>query len=195
MQCSIRTLITLLLPIAAFAVSCDDDGPTPAERFCDAAAGVPADGCEGGCQDALLADCAKLAGVLNDGYLDRSADCMEAGGELVGCMRESTAALTPTQAHRDLAASFCSSCALGVSGCEDVFFSGGDDDSARLGAAIVPLSDGLANQIASECASGLTCAATFASCSQAQIAAAGLPTNAIGCLVNEVFLGGDATCE
>lgn len=201
MQRTIRTLATLMLPLVpalGLLPSCDaDDDPTPAERFCEAAAGAmePCDG-PGGCQEALLADCAGVAGLLNDNYLDQSATCIDAGGEMVPCMRDSTAALTPTQAHRDLAAAFCSSCALGVSGCEDLFFSDGDDDTARLGAVIVPLSDGLADQIASECASGLTCAATFSSCSQSQIAKAGLPTEAIGCLVEEVFLGGSgATCE
>jgi hypothetical protein len=200
MKRSIRILATLLLPLTLPLASCDDE-PTAAERFCDAAAGSmqPCEG-EGGCHEALLADCATLAGLLNDQVLDHGATCMEGGGEMIGCMRESTAALTPTQAHRDLAADFCSSCALGVSGCESVFFADdedeAEDESARAGAVIVPLSDSLANQIASSCTSGLTCSATFAGCAQAEIVKAGLPTQVVTCLVDEIFLGdGSGTCD
>jgi hypothetical protein len=195
MKRSIRILATLL-PLTLPLASCDDE-PTAAERFCDAAASstAPCEG-DGGCQEALLADCATLAGLLNDQVLDHGATCMEGGGEMIACMRESTAALTPTQAHRDLAADFCSSCALGVSGCESVFFADDEDESARAGAVIVPLSDGLANQIASSCTSGLTCSATFASCAQAEIVKAGLPTQVVACLVDEIFLGdGSGTCD
>jgi hypothetical protein len=188
--------ITTWTCLLLFAGCGGDDGPTVQERFCEAAAGSmsPCAG-QGGCDDALMTDCAGMAGVLNDTYLEASTACMEMGGEMVGCMKDSLGALTPSDAHRNLASAFCSECALGISGCEDVFFSEDDDDAAKAGAVVVPLSDALADQIASECASGLTCAASFSSCAQGQIAAAGLPTDTVGCMVEKVFLGsGDAMC-
>lgn len=171
------------------ASACDDGSsePTPAERFCDAAAPSAAD-------DPLLSDCGTVAGVLNDGYLEAAAVCTEAGAAPVDCLVSEVDTLAPSDAHRSLAATFCSECALGISGCEDVFFGGGEDDTALAGAIVVPLSDGLVETIETECASGLTCAATFVSCAQEQIVAYGLPTETATCLVQRVFLGGTDGC-
>jgi hypothetical protein len=170
------------------AAACDGDAePTPADRFCDAASSAAA-------ADPLLSDCGTVAGVLNDSYLDAAATCTEAGGAPVDCLVSEVDTLAPSDAHRSLAAAFCSECALGVSGCEDLFFGGGEDDTALAGAIVVPLSDGLVQTIEAECASGLTCAATFVSCAQEQIVAYGLPTETATCLVERVFLGGTDGC-
>jgi hypothetical protein len=181
---------TLLLTLA-----CGAEEPTVAERFCEVAADSTGP-CEGNaCNDALITDCATMAGLLNDGYLEASTACMETGGDMMTCLKDSLGALAPSDAHRNLASSFCSSCALGVSGCEDVFFSEEDGDAAKAGAVIVPLSDGLADQISDECTSGLTCAATFAGCAQGQIASTGLPSETAKCLVEEIFLGSGTGCS
>lgn len=177
--------VSLVLALGCASIGCDGaEEPTVEERFCEAAA-ASADA-----DDPLLADCASLAGLLNDGYLEAATVCVEGGGETVGCLRQEVGALSPSPAHTELASAFCSECALGVSGCEDVFFAGGEDDAARAGAVIVPLSDDVTAQIQAECTSGLTCAATFVSCAQGQIAAAGLPTETVEALIQNVFLGG-----
>lgn len=182
-------VVAYVLVLSAAASACDGgtDEPSAAERFCEVAA-------SGEAVDPLLSDCGTVAGVLNDVYLDAAASCTEAGGAPVDCLASEVDALAPSDAHRSLAAAFCSECALGVSGCEDLFFGGGDDDTALAGAVVVPLSDGLVQAIESECASGLTCAATFVGCAQQQIVAYGVPTETVECLVDRVFLGGEEAC-
>jgi hypothetical protein len=182
-----KTACIVALTLAGAACDGGSDEPSAAERFCSAAGSSDS-------ADPLLADCGTVAGVLNDAYLEAAATCTEAGGAPVDCLASEVDALAPSQAHRSLASAFCSECALGVSGCEDLFFGGGEDDTALAGAIVVPLSDDLAATIQGECASGLTCAATFVNCAQEQIVSYGLPTETVKCLIDRVFLGGEGSC-
>src|SRR5262245_3829518 len=99
--------------------SCGDDEsstpskppPTPAERMC-ALAKKAIEGCAGAtaCDQALVTDCAAIAGMLSDPYLEAVASCIESGGSPLSCLASSTGALTPTQAHHDFATQFCKEC-------------------------------------------------------------------------------------
>src|SRR5262245_25525940 len=77
----------LLGAVSLEACGSDDSGGggtgkplTPAERMCKDVKDAIAR-CGGGtCDQALLADCQKVAGVLSDPFLSAAADCMEKGG-------------------------------------------------------------------------------------------------------------------
>jgi hypothetical protein len=94
-------------------------------------------------------------------------------------------------AHDAFASAFCSECGFGISGCEETLFgTGGDDDLAIVGALITPLGDALVTELQNECASGLTCLATFSTCAQEVLARQALPTETLTCVVEQLTTGG-----
>jgi hypothetical protein len=135
------------------------------------------------CDAALATDCTSVAGMLSDPYLDALSDCMKSGGAPTSCLVSSIPALQPTDAQRAFAQQFCSECLLGVPGCEEAFF-GGQGDAAIAGNLILPLGDSLVDQLRMECASGLTCAATFSTCAEKVFAERAIPTATATCLVS-----------
>ncbi|MCA9646219.1 MAG: hypothetical protein KC492_36260, partial [Myxococcales bacterium] len=179
------------LAFLGMLVSCGSDGTssdqqTPAERMCSAArAYLDQCGATTPCDEALVTDCAAVASIVSDDFLTSTEQCIRAGESPFACLPKGAAALTPTQAHRDLAQKFCEKCALGAPHCEELFFSseasGGSGD-ARIGLAFLPFGDALANQVAEECASGLTCSATFLNCAQQVIARQAIPEETLACV-------------
>ena len=182
---------TLLLGLGA----CDDDESassggkkklTPAQRLCNKVGdALSSCGQATPCDEALLADCADLAAMLSDPYLEAAADCIDAGGVPQDCFVDALSSLAPTQAHNDFGAKFCAECLFGLPGCEETLFGAGDGDQAIARALILPLGDNLVNQIADECASGLSCA-TFPSCVQGVLAQQALPENTLQCVIDSL---------
>jgi hypothetical protein len=187
---------------ASAACGSDEDGssgggsePTPAERFCGALESR-IDQCGGTeCDQALVKDCADVAGVFSDPYLSAAATCLEDGGSLTTCLSDAFGAVKPTDAHRQFAEQFCSKCLLGVPGCEEAFFSPDGGDASLAGKLIVPFGDGLVAELGEKCASGLTCAATFSSCAQQVLVARALPDAVAQCLITSLVSGGDDAGE
>src|SRR5262249_15243199 len=88
---------------------------------------------------------------------------------------------------------FCDKCALGVPKCEDAFFGGGGGDAQAAGILLLPLGDGLVDQLRTECADGFGCAAKFSSCAEQVLANRGLPEETLGCLLDSIQGKGAAT--
>jgi hypothetical protein len=180
----------------------EDDGgqpPTAAEAACAAVAEwMTSCGPAGPCDDALLADCAGFAAVVSDGYLDALRQCVSAGQPPSSCMGSALTALQPSASHQQLAATFCAQCALGVPGCEQVFFGGGgseEDSDERLGLVLLPFGDAVVDQVAAECTQGPTCAGTFVGCAQGVIAAQAVPQQSLQCFVDQALGNGDPPRE
>ena len=200
-----RFSIALVSLSALVAVGCGSDEesadkvdePTPGELLCasiedsiqQCAAKTP-------CDDALVADCADVVDVLSEPFLESTRACVEdKAGSPTGCLVKGLAGLTPTAAHKNLASAFCSTCAFGAPGCESAFFSADGSENA-LGTAILPLSDDVVAEIAGECASGVTCAATFVNCTQGVLTKRALPTETAKCVVENLVAGGQgASCD
>jgi hypothetical protein len=114
-------------------------------------------------------------------------------------LASSLTGLTPTEAHKKFAATFCSKCTGGViPSCEQLFFAPGDQVPEELrvaGKVILPLSDGLTAQLETECASAnpLTCVANFSSCAQGVLANNALPTETGKCLLDALISGSSTT--
>jgi hypothetical protein len=177
----------------SFVLACkaDEEPPTAAERYCGAVAAQAAS-CGTGtpCDEALVTDCAGVAGLFNDSLLDAAATCVEMGGNPLGCVVDSRESVQRSAAHDAFAAAFCSECALGISGCEETLFGDGDNDELAIaGALITPLGDALVTELTNECASGLTCLATFSSCAQEVLARQALPTDTLTCVVEQLTSG------
>jgi hypothetical protein len=176
----------------ALCIGCStEDSPTPAQRFCNAVA-IQTESCGMGspCDEALVTDCAGVAGLFNDSLLTAATSCVEDGGNPLGCVVDARDAVQPSAAHDAFASAFCSECALGVSGCEETLFgSGDDDDLAVAGAVITPLGDALVTELQNECTSGFTCLATFSSCAQEVLARQALPTETATCIVEQLVSG------
>jgi hypothetical protein len=169
---------------------------TPAEAFCEEVeARVTRCGPATPCDDALVADCADLAGVLSDGYLAAATSCLKAGGTVTACLQEGLGGLSPTDAHRAFAAQFCGECLLGVPGCEDAFFTGDGSDASLAGNVVIPFGDGLVDEIAATCATGLTCLATFSSCAQQVLVGRALPDNVAKCMLDQLLGTAPAPAE
>ncbi len=181
----------------SLCVACkgEEEAPTPAQRYCNAvAAQAEACGASTPCDEALVTDCAGVAGLFNDSLLSAAATCVEEGGSPLGCVVDSRAAVQRSAAHDAFASAFCSECAFGVSGCEETLFGDGDDDELAIaGALITPLGDALVSELQNECASGLTCLATFTSCAQEVLARQALPTETLTCVVDQLLSGEGST--
>jgi hypothetical protein len=156
-----------------------------AERFCDTLSDY-VNGCgpKSPCDEGLVNDCADVAGILSDGYLSSAEKCIRDGIAPTSCLVSAVSGLQPSAAHRAFAETFCGECAFGVSGCVEAFFAGGTGDTQLVGNLVLPLGDGLVQEIAAECASGLTCLATFASCAQGVLAKRAIPEATVSCLLS-----------
>jgi hypothetical protein len=185
---SLRRCILISLALTGAVVAACDGGETernepksPGERLCQAIAdAIQGCGMATPCDQALVADCAELVSSFSDPYLEAAADCIEAGGIPQQCLVDALGALQPTAAQAAFAAQFCSECALGIPGCEEQVF--GSGEYAIAGKIILPLGDELVGDLAAECATGLTCAATFVSCAQGVLAKRAIPENTLQCL-------------
>ncbi len=159
--------------------------PTPAERVCGLIEDVVTS-CESAsaCDLALVDDCAGVAGLLSEPLLIAAADCIDGGMAPLDCLVSAVETLAPTASHEAFAEQFCSECLFGLPGCESSFYGGDDSDDAGLaGALILPLGDELVDAIASECASGLSCA-TFPTCAQGVLAGQAIPEATLGCILD-----------
>jgi hypothetical protein len=182
---------------AGLVFACGDDegggdgGPpakTPAQLFCEAVEKkVTECGAATPCDQALVGDCGEVVAVLSDSYIQAATACIEAGGGPLGCLGSSLGAAEPSAAHQAFASQFCSSCAFGVTGCEGLFFSQGEgSEVAVAGALVLPFGDDVVNELATECASGITCLATFTSCAQGVLASRAIPDQTLGCVVDSL---------
>jgi len=183
-------------------VACGDDEssttkkpqPTPGEKLC-ASIADSLERCPGQttpCDDALLKDCAGVVDILSGPFIEATRACVEAGtATATGCLVDALGGLSPSDAHKQLASAFCSTCAFGAPGCEDVFFSN-DGSKYALGTVILPLSDAVTNQIAAECASDATCLGSFVSCAEGVLAKNALPTETAKCLIDSLISGNAA---
>lgn len=177
--------IGLAVSLLASCKSDDDGGQSPAQRYC-AAVEIQQTSCgsASACDEAILTDCSGVTSMLNDAYVDESANCVESGGTALGCLVESRSAVAPSSAHQAFASAFCSNCALGVSGCEETLFDTEESDLAVAGAIILPLGDALVQKLQDECTSGFTCLATFSSCAQGVLAQEAIPTDTLQCVID-----------
>lgn len=135
------------------------------------------------CDDAILADCADVVGMLSAPYLKAMSACLGAGEVPALCILAATMSLEPTAAHRGLARAYCDECLFGLSGCEDVFYFG-EDDQFGLGSIALPFSDELVQQIAEECTQDLTCSVDLPACAQDVLVNHLVPEKTVLCLIN-----------
>lgn len=140
------------------------------------------------CDEALLADCDAMLGIVNDEVVAAMASCVGGGQSPVGCLVGAAAEATPRESHLSFAAQFCSECALGVPGCEEAFFS--DTSDIEVGLAVLPFGDDVVTQLRDECATGLGCAASFSSCAQEVLAQQTIPAATIECVLGGLLSPG-----
>lgn len=159
---------------------------TPAERMCKSVSdAISSCGSATPCDQALVADCADVVGLLSDSYLESTATCIEGGGVPQDCMVDALAALTPTPAHAAFGATFCETCAFGIPGCEETLFSG-EGEFAVVGKLLLPFSDSLVEELAATCASSALDCPNIPQCFQGVIAQHALPENTISCVVDNI---------
>lgn len=170
---------------------------TPGQELCESIASyVNQCGAATPCDQALVADCAKVVDLLSAEFLSATKDCMKAGGSPASCLSSSLGGLTPTAAQQKFATTFCSECTGGlVPGCEQVFFAEGDTVPEKLkvaGKVILPFSDTLVSALETDCAtaSPLTCVANFSTCAQQTLAKQAIPTESAQCILNTLISGG-----
>ncbi|WAS90814.1 hypothetical protein [Nannocystis punicea] len=189
-------LSSLLLGAALTVLGCGGGGKSdkteqsPADQFCGslseyvhacAAAATP-------CDEAMIADCASVVGLVSDGFLRSASDCIQAGGSPFSCLAGAIGGLAPSPAHEAFVAQFCDECAFGVGGCEDVLLgrSEGPPELAVASALVLPLGDSLVDALRAECATGLGCLATFPNCAQKVLAQQVIPEQTLQCLLDSL---------
>jgi hypothetical protein len=160
----------------------------PAQAVCQSIGDYVARCGGGACDQALVADCSKVTGIVSDPFLTSVQSCLASGEQPAACLGR-VRGLQPTQAQRDFAREFCSECVLGVSGCEEAFFAAAGEEPADwqvAGLAVLPLGDDLVRDLTTECATGFGCLATFSNCAQRVIAERALPDATIECVLDQV---------
>ncbi|MDC0667921.1 hypothetical protein [Nannocystis radixulma] len=185
-------LSSLLLGAALTALGCggksEKPEETPAAQFCGslseyvgacAAAATP-------CDEAMIADCASVVGLVSDGFLRSASDCIQGGGSPFSCLAGAIQGLAPSAAHEAFVAQFCDECAFGIGGCADVLLgrAEGPPELAAASALILPLGDSLVDALREQCTSGLTCLATFPQCAQKVLAEQVIPEQTLQCLLD-----------
>jgi hypothetical protein len=144
------------------------------------------------CNDELAASCGSLASVLNPTLLDAARKCAEAAtcdGAPASCLASAAAEAQPREAHQKLAKAYCSRCTAAGSACEEAFVSR-EGASKALAALALPLSDALADEVATKCTSTPGCGATFLACAQAVVTKAvgeQLDADGAACLMKGMF--------
>jgi C2 domain len=163
--------LAIAIGLAALHAGCSSDPPNPAAAFCGSASDAVkkcADA-SGGCGEAFVTDCAKIAAALNPTTLEAATSCLSAatceGAPLAKCLPEAAKAAKPTDAQKVLAKSYCNTCTLGggVEACEETFY-GKDGAPSALGLLLLPFGDGVVRDVDKTCASTPGCGATFPAC-------------------------------
>jgi hypothetical protein len=150
----------------------------------------------GACDQAMLDDCANLAGVLSDPYLTAAAECMEAGGAPTSCLGSSLSALESTPGQEEFVQKFCSDCPpFPIPGCEDALLGKGNvpDQLKDIKKLFTPFGDPVLADIDAQCFGTVQCLAEISSCIQQVLVSRAVPTNTVSCIVNTFISGGSAT--
>ncbi len=166
---------------------------TAGQRMCKSLKDAVARCGAGACDQALIDDCEKIAGVLSDPYLIASAECMEQGGAATSCLASSLSALTPTPAQEEFVAKFCSDCPpVPIPGCEDALLGKGNVPEQLQSARqlLSPFGDAVLKDIETQCFGGLTCLAELSSCVQQVLVTRAVPSNTVQCLTSTLLTGG-----
>lgn len=179
----------------------DVNGTQQASGLCTEMTKLPekcsaaASGAAGACIAKLASTCDGFSKLLNPKLVDAATSCMaEASCDAapMSCLAKSATALEPTDAQTKLAKAFCDSCSP-VSGaaCEKTFLS----PASPLGKILLPLGDGVANDIGEQCATGITCGATFPTCAQGVVTKAlaeSLDKDGVECLLTALAGAADS---
>jgi hypothetical protein len=155
------------------------------------------------CEQAIVDDCIDVVSLLSDDLVEHTATCVDTGAPLLECLPYALFTLTPSDAHREFAAAFCSKCqpAPFVSNCEEIILGNAegnaDDDGALVSVArsiVFALGDELVRDITAECVSGLTCLVEFPSCAQEVLVKHLVPEETAYCLVSTLIAGETLSC-
>jgi hypothetical protein len=164
---------------------------TAAEQTCQALAGYLEE-CGGGtsCDEALLADCAQVTGLLNDAYLNALTQCLGTEKKSPSsCLQGAVAEVQATASHQAFAERFCSGCMFGVTGCTELILGGeeqGNDMAAAARKLVFSPGDSVVDEISDKCTSGMTCAAELPECAKQVLVARGIPESSIECLLGSL---------
>jgi uncharacterized membrane protein YgcG len=195
---------TPLIALVVGACTAEESAPEPvvvsaAERMCAVLTeSIGACAAEAtACEQAFVADCADVVGIFSDAFLEGATACLEEGSAFGACVGETVQALEPSAAQAAFAEQFCGQCALGVPGCVSTLFAGSDGDAQAVGMLLLPLSDGLVDELTTSCASSFGCLATFSSCAQGVIVQRGVPENTAVCLLDTLMhpSAGTSSCD
>lgn len=150
--------------------SCTSAPPAQPATFCSVARSSNCDE-PSSCDTMIAASCGELADVLSASTLTAAQHCLESGVcGTANCLSQAQKSATRSKAHRDLATSFCSSCAPDVEECGTRFYG---KKSGLPGALVLPYSENLVQSVNAACtADSERCRASFATCATETIARA-----------------------
>ncbi len=162
------SLAASLVAAGLVVVACSAEVPvtsTPEEAFCDAISGTSGT-CQGGCEDVLRTDCAKVATSLQPAALRKATDCFLSGACASVCLSKTLVDLSPSEGHGKVRDQYCGTCAQGQAGCATAFYAPQTPSSqGGAGTPILPFSDDAIRNVAADCAASEGCQLGFSSCS------------------------------
>ncbi len=159
-----RLLFSAGFVVLTLLAGCTSPTPLRVGSFCSAAESVSAT-CKkpSDCDGPLTTGCASLEKALSPSMLVAARDCLESGVcGATSCVGRAKTSVVPTDAHLDLATSYCTTCAPDVSGCEGNFYA---RKSKLPGGLVLPYGEAIARAVAESCTiDASTCRSEFAVC-------------------------------
>lgn len=120
------------------------------------------------CDKTLAGACAKLDKVVTTTTITAAQGCLESGVcGVASCLSRAQKASTPSDAHKQLAANYCNTCATGQADCETNFYKKG---SKAPGLLVLPYTADIVSKVDAECTGSQGCQAKFATCAREVLA-------------------------
>jgi C2 domain len=156
--------------VVGLGTACTSEAPSGPATYCSAAKAASTKCAEpSSCDEVLTTSCTSLESVLTASTLKAAQDCLESGiCGVAACLTRARKAATPSDAHRDLAESYCKFCAPDITDCESQFYA----KKGKLpGGLVLPYGEAVATAVNDECTSDRdACRSKFATCATETIA-------------------------
>jgi hypothetical protein len=151
-------------------VACTEEAPAGPETFCSRAQAAAKACTEAAdCDGTLVRSCATLEGILSSSTLAAAQACLDSGiCSPSYCLTRALRSAQATDAQRELADAFCSTCAPDLTDCQAQFYA---RTGRAQGALVLPYGDAIASAVEDACTTDAkSCRASFVGCATDTIA-------------------------
>lgn len=137
------------------------------------------------CDRTLAEACGSLEKVITTSTIAAAKNCLESGVcGVASCLARAQKSSVASEAHKQLAANYCNTCASGAADCETNFYKKG---TKATGLLVLPYAPSIVEKVDAECTGTSGCAAKFVPCAREVLArevGAEIESEAATCVVS-----------